>query len=331
MKNDILFEDAAAVLKAVDLSSLDGASIFITGATGLIGTHLLASLCLLKESGCDVDVLGQYHSEPADFTQEIVRRGGFHLTQEARPQARDVVIHASGYGQPTLFTRNPAETIRLNAEVTGRLLRTLPADGKFLFISSVEVYSGLEKDFASESDIGMTTPHHPRACYIEGKRCGEAIVNAYSRAGVDARSARLATAYGPGTRKNDLRAMNQFIRQALVEKHIDMKFPGHDARTFCYISDAIAMLWKILLNGTREVYNVGGRTFTNMADVAKEISEITGAGLTLPAESPEMTGAPHAVHLDISRYENEFGRKDFVYLDKGLERTIEWQKGLYEF
>ena len=72
----------------------------------------------------------------------------------------------------------------------------------------------------SESDIGTTTPLHPRASYIEGKRGGETICNAYRSQGVRAVSARLALAYGPGTRKGDKRAMNSFIEKALM--------PGQD-------------------------------------------------------------------------------------------------------
>lgn len=328
MKNDILFEDAEAVLKAVDLTSLDGANILVTGATGLLGTNFLASLCLLKESGKNIKVTGQYHSAPADFTLEIVQRGSFILTRGI-PFIADVVIHAGCYAQPTLFTANAMDTLQQNTEVTHRLLRNLSTGGKFLFISSGEVYSGLGKPTANESDIGTTTPQHPRSCYIEGKRCGEAIVDAYRQVGVKANSARLATAYGPGTRKNDLRAMNQFIQQALVEKRIDLKFSGFDARTFCYIGDAIVMLWQICLKGKQGVYNVGGNTFTNMADVAYEIANITDADLTIPGNS-EMLGSPKGVRMDISRYETEFGKRDFVYLDQGLQRTIEWQRGLYQ-
>ena len=162
MKNDIIFEDAADVIGAVNFSALDGANIFVTGATGLLGTHFLASLCLLREAGYCFNVVGHHQSTPAAFTEDIVRRGGFRLTHELPLGSSDIVIHAAGYAQPLRFTDSPAETIRLNTEVTSLLLRSLTPRGRLLFTSSSEVYSGNPKQVVTEYDIGTTTPYHPR-------------------------------------------------------------------------------------------------------------------------------------------------------------------------
>ena len=91
---------------------------------------------------------------------------------------------------------NPAATIKVNTTATATLLQKLRPGGAFLFLSSSEIYSGLKKSLVNESDIGTSTPLHPRSSYIEGKRCGEAICNAYRAQGVRAVSARLALAYG---------------------------------------------------------------------------------------------------------------------------------------
>lgn len=325
MRNDILFDDAAKVIDVVDFSPLEGATVFLTGVTGLLGTHFLATLCLLKEKGMNIRAIAEPHSIPAEYTLEIARRGNISLMPRIYKGA-DVIIHAAGYAQPSLFTSNPAATIELNTMVTQKLLSTLWPGGRFLFVSSSEVYSGLHT--ACETNIGTTTPYHPRACYIEGKRCGEAICDAYRQRGVHAISARLSLTYGPGTRKHDKRAMSTFIEKALTLGKIEMEYAGKESRTYCYIKDAMTMLWRTALCGTQPVYNVGGGPFVRTRDMVDCIGKITGVEVVAPLAG-EMTGAPDTLHVDMNRIETEFGKTNYVSLEDGLRRTIDWQRELY--
>jgi UDP-glucuronate decarboxylase len=326
MRNDIIFEDAAKVIEAVDFSPLAGATVFITGATGLLGTHFLATLCLLNEMGLHITVLAEHHSAPAEYTVEIARRGNIMLLPRI-PKGADVAIHAAGYAQPAVFTLNPAATIELNTRVTQELLDNLWPGGKFLFVSSSEVYNGLQGT-ARETDIGTTTPYHPRACYIEGKRCGEAICDAYRQAGVHAVSARLSLTYGPGTRKHDKRAMSTFIEKALTLGKIEMEYAGKESRSYCYIQDAMKMLWRVALYGIQPVYNVGGGPFVRTVDMVECVGKIVGVPVTSPTQG-EMRGSPDTLRLDMSRIESEFKHTDYVSLEDGLTRTINWQRELY--
>ena len=84
----------------------------------------------------------------------------------------------------------------MNTTITNQLIKKLVKNGKFLFISSSELYSGLKKSKLNEEDIGNTHPSHMRACYIESNRCGEAIFNSYRRRNINAKSARLCLAFG---------------------------------------------------------------------------------------------------------------------------------------
>jgi UDP-glucuronate decarboxylase len=239
MENDIIFRDAARICEHLNLADLQDATVLITGASGLIGTYLMATLCHLRETGVNITVYAQIQSAAALHTTEIVQRGGFTLLRanladcddySSLPDA-DVIIHSAGYAQPAIFMSNPVATIHVNTTATTALLQKLRSGGAFLFISSSEVYSGLKNAVAQESDIGLTTPLHPRASYIEGKRCGEAICNAYRNDGVRATSARLALTYGPGTRKHDKRAMNSFIENALCRRRIELLDAGKAALT----------------------------------------------------------------------------------------------------
>jgi nucleoside-diphosphate-sugar epimerase len=98
----------------------------------------------------------------------------------------------------------------------------------------------------------------------------------------------------------------------------------------CYIRDAVEMLWNVCLRGKEPVYNVTGfAPSVSMAYVAKTISEVTGASLHIP-DGNELQGAPDDVRISNSRIYNEFGKTDFVPLEEGLRRTIDWQKELYK-
>jgi UDP-glucuronate decarboxylase len=291
----------------IDLSSLAGKTIRIAGATGLIGSHMAKTA---REAGAIVWPLAH-----GSFTEDLLKA--------------DIVLHCAGYGQPSRFTYDPISTIQVNTDLTINLIRSTKCGGTFLFCSSSEIYSGLHK-LASESDIGTTTPQHPRSAYIEGKRAGEAIVHAYHSMGDNAMSARIALAYGPGTKKHDTRVLNQFIEKALVQKKIELLDSGEAIRTYCYIDDVVETLWSIVLRGKQEVYNVGGYSVTSIANLAKRIGYLTEAEVIIPKTSNSVVGAPSEVRMDLTRTKMAFWKTEYVNLDEGLKRTIEYQRGLYE-
>jgi nucleoside-diphosphate-sugar epimerase len=225
---------------------------------------------------------------------------------------------------------NPAATFLLNTAATATLLQKLKPGGSFLYLSSSEIYSGLQKSVLTENDIGTTTPLHPRASYIEGKRGGETICNAFRSQGVRAVSARLALAYGPGTRKGDKRAMNSFIEKALRHGKIELMDAGRAIRTYCHVSDAVELMWQAVLHGTQPVYNIGGHSTVTIGELAQMVGRLTGVPVSFPAQSAEVAGAPEEVRLDLSRPETEFKKTDYINLEDGLRATIEWQRQLYQ-
>jgi len=335
---DLIDEDAARIAQSVDLSPLDGSSILITGASGLLGITLLA--CLrhrMRVTGRPIAVTAVTRSPPPAFLADLFEGPHFRLLEcdladaqacLALPSAEHV-IHAAGYGQPGKFLENAAKTILLNTMGTAALLERLPPGGKFLFVSSSEIYSGSPRGPHGEDDIGTTGPGHPRACYIEGKRCGEAICHAFLGQGHHARIARLALAYGPGTRPDDQRVLNSLIRKGLLDGAIALLDQGAARRTYCYLTDAVEMLLSILLYGRHTVYNVGGRSDTTILELARAVGGILDVPVSTPMQSVAMAGAPGDVSLDLSRYCTEFGKTAFVPLDIGLGRTIAWQRELY--
>ena len=335
----LLDDDARRVLAAVPLKRLHSRRLLLAGASGLLGSQLLACLARAREEcGVSSDVVAVIRCEPPPHVARLLDGRGIRVLRGDLTDAAfrrtlpetDFAIHASCYAQPALFEADPVATLSLGTEVTLDLLRRTRPDGAFLFVSSSEVYSGLAGAPFRESQIGTTTPLHPRACYIEGKRAGEAICDAFRRRGVAARSARVSLAYGPGTRPGDRRALNSFIEAALTRGEIPMRDRGEALRTYAYVTDVTEVLWRILLDGTEPVYNVGGESTTSIADLGRLVGELTGVPVRFPEQAAPFPGAPEDVQLDLGRTRREFGKTSWVPLREGLARTIDWQRSLYE-
>ena len=133
----------------------------------------------------------------------------------------------------------------------------------------------------------------------------------------------------PGTRKHDKRAINSFIEKALCQGRIDLMDDGKAIRTYCYIADAIELMWQAALHGTQPVYNIGGHSTVTIGELAKLVGGITGVPVSFPRTHTEVAGAPGEVRLDLTRPEAEFFKTDYVSLKDGLHATIEWQRNIY--
>lgn len=332
----IIQEDVGRIVQNVDLTELKGKRILITGATGLFGTYFIHTLMLAANMGIvpgELEVIHRNVLPP--YLEEILEKRWIKIVQGDLSDNVfvstignfDYILHFAGYGQPAMFMANQIKTIKLNTGVTMELLDRLNAQGKFLYASSSAIYNGLQKDAFTENDAGTTNTMHPRACYIEGKRCGEAIVNAYRAGGVDACAARISYTYGPGVRETDERALYSFIKQGMKGK-IELLDRGEAGRIYCYISDAVELLWKILLFGKSPIYNIGGEEQTSILGIANIIGEMLNAEVILPDVSVPLAGNPSCERLDMSATLKEFPI-EYCSLKEGLRRTIAWYQCNY--
>jgi UDP-glucuronate decarboxylase len=337
MMEKSIINDIEEKFSDLDSSFFQNKSILITGASGLIGTYILGYIVFLNKQGYNINAFSHSFSEPSLHMKELLRDGEVrHIKADLSDTEQyqklpevDIVIHAAGYAQPTLFMADPLTTISINVTATIALLDHLKPDGTFIFISSAEVYCGQKITPFNEEQIGVSTPYHPRSSYIEGKRCGEAVCAAARKQGVRAISIRLGDIYGPGTRANDKRALNSFIQRALVNDEIKLLDQGLAKRTYFYITDALESIINIIIYGKEPVYNVGGEIVTSIAELAKLIGSITGVEVITPSHEENIIGSPPTLQLNTERLKKEFGYKKNIDLSEGLQRTIEWQKRLY--
>lgn len=331
MNNTVIFEDAQRIIERVDLTELGGKKILVTGATGLIGTYFIYSMVQNAKNGNVPEKLCVVHLHDLPQYLDIVRQYAWIELLKGdlcdnnfieNFERFDYILHFAGYGQPAKFSIDQVKTIKLNTSLTIELAGKLKEHGKFLFASSSGIYNGLNKGLFTEQDIGTTNTLHPRACYIEGKRCGEAIINGYRARGVNAKSARISYTYGPGVRKSDERALYSFIKKGINGK-ITLLDDGSAERIYCYISDVVELLWKILLFGEKPIYNVGGVEKTSILQVAREVGNLLGVPVELPEHSETISGNALLERLDMSNTLSEFPM-DFIGIKEGMKKTVNW-------
>ena len=329
----IIEKECKEIVKKINFEQFKNKSILVTGASGLVGLYFVNCLRQLKDE-LNISITVWIKSDiEKDFINlfdgcKIIKEDITNYNSFKDLPNYDVIIHSAGYGQPNKFMDNKVKTISLNTTATINLFEKLNENGKFLFMSTSELYSGLDNESIKENQIGTTNTDHPRSCYIEGKRCGEAICHSY-KSSFDVKIARLSLAYGPGTKINDQRVLNSLIQKGLLYDKIELLDGGDAIRTYCYITDVIEMLFNILLFGKKNVYNVGGKSRVTILELANMIGNQLNKQVTVPKVKNELSGNPKIVNISIDEYTNEFNKKEFISLEEGIKKTINWQKKLY--
>jgi nucleoside-diphosphate-sugar epimerase len=327
---DFLKKDIDRMLESVDLSYLKNKKVLVTGASGLVGFYLTQCIKTLRDE-LNISIYLSYKSDIPEYLKEYYDFPYVEIKEditavELPSEYFDVIIHSSGYAQPMKFLNDSLTTIKINTSATINLMNALKHDGKFLFVSTSELYSGNDNTNITEDQIGTTTPSHNRACYIESKRCGETICHSYKASGYDVKIVRLSLAYGPFTKLGDLRVLNSLIDKGLNNDVIELMDNGSAIRTYCYITDVIEMFWNILLNGKETTYNVSGFSNTSIRDLANNIGNKMSKKVSFPSLSNSLAGNPKVVNISSEKYINEFNKNKFIDMDYGLENVIEWMK-----
>lgn len=331
--HNIIFEDIEKIASRVDCSPLEGKKILVTGGTGLIGLYFLNFFTyLIKNRNMSILVDSISKTNPREETKENFPNVNFitldlGASQELGFEANyDLIIHAAGYGQPKKFLADEITTMMLNGVATIKLARLLKQGGTFVFLSTSEIYLGSPSLPNKESDTGFISSDHARAPYIIGKSFGETVLASLNRSGVNTKIARIALAYGPGTKLDDERILNQLIKRGITEGEVRLLDQGKAIRTYCYVADTVEMLLNIALFGKSMTYNVGGISRVTIRELADTLGGILNVGVMGSENQTFLDSAPKEVALDMSKYIEEFGSPTFEDLRVGLKRTIVWQR-----
>ena len=299
----------------------------ITGGAGFLGSHLCDRLIREGWDVLSVDNLVTGTASNLDHLRGNPRlqtmRHDVSRTIEV-PGHVDYVLNFASPASPVDYLKLPIQTLKVGALGTHNALGLALAKGaKFLQASTSECYGDPDVSPQPETYWGHVNPIGPRGVYDEAKRFAEAMVMAYHRYhGVDTRIVRIFNTYGPRMRLNDGRALPNFVHQALSGQDITVYGDGKQTRSFCYVSDLIEGIFRLMHSNEHEPVNIGNPHEITILEFAERVRALTGAAVPivfkpLPQDDPKQR-CP-----DISKARRVLGWEPKVNLEEGLRLTLE--------
>src|SRR5881398_2288094 len=254
----------------------------VSGGAGFIGSHLCSALL---DRGVRVLALDNFITGSPDNLRHLQGNPDFEFRQADVNHGvfigGDVryVLHFASPASPPQYDANPIHTLKVGTVGTMNMLGLARAkEATFLLASTSEVYGDPLVHPQPETYWGNVNPIGPRGCYDEAKRCAEAFTMAYNRAhGVDTRIMRIFNTHGPRMRLNDGRVVPTFISQALKNKPITVFGRGEQTRSFCYVSDLIEGIYRLMLGSYDLPVNIGNPTEMTVLEFAREIIRATSS------------------------------------------------------
>ena len=303
-------------------------TILITGGAGFMGSHLCE---FLLEKGFSVICMDNLITGNSKNIEHLKKDKNFkfidHNVSEniGVKDELDYVLHFASPASPVDYQKIPIQTLKAGALGTHNTLGlALAKKAKYMLASTSEVYGDPLVKPQPETYWGNVNPVGPRGCYDEAKRFAEALTMAYHNIHkLNTQIVRIFNTYGPRMRKDDGRAIPNFITQALKNKPITVYGDGNQTRSFCYVSDLIEGVYKLMNSDINEPVNLGNPDEKTILELANTIKQITKSGSEivfkeLPVDDPKVR-CP-----DISKAKKELGWEPKVSLEEGLKETIEW-------
>lgn len=304
--------------------------ILVTGGAGFIGSHLCKELI---KRGNDVICLDNFFTGSKDSIRHLLGNNHFELVRHDITKEYfievDEIYNLACPASPPHYQYNPIKTAKTSVlGIINMLGLAKRCKARILQASTSEVYGDPNVHPQKETYWGNVNPIGIRSCYDEGKRMAETLMFDYHRQNnVDIRVIRIFNTYGPNMNKNDGRVVSNFIVQALQNKDITIYGDGSQTRSFCYVSDLINGMIKMMENeiGFIGPVNLGNPVETSILDFAKFIIELTGSKskivfLPLPSDDPTQRKP------DISLAKEKLNWEPSVDVKDGLLKTIEYFK-----
>jgi dTDP-glucose 4,6-dehydratase len=306
--------------------------LVLTGAAGFIGSHLCDRLIAENHTVVGIDNL---------LTGSL--RNIAHLAGNARFQfiqhdvteplaidgPVDGVLHLASLASPKDYLAHPVETLDVGSIGTRHMLELARRhQARFLLTSTSECYGDPLEHPQRETYWGNVNPVGVRSCYDESKRFAEALVMAYHRVhGLRTNIARIFNTYGPRMQLDDGRVVPAFIDQALRGKPVTIFGDGSQTRSFCYVSDMVEGLCRLMVCDERYPVNLGNPVEMTIREFAECVCRLSGAACAVE-NHPLPQDDPKKRRPDISKAINILSWKPKVQLEDGLRQTIDYFRAL---
>lgn len=303
----------------------------VTGGAGFLGSHLSDRLLaeghkviaiddLITGNVANIEHLAgnkNYKFVCHDVTNFIFIPGEVHY-----------VWHFASPASPIDYLNFPIPTLKVGSLGTHNCLGLAKAkNAAFLLASTSECYGDPLVHPQNEDYWGNVNPIGPRGVYDEAKRFAEAITMAYHRFhGVNTKIVRIFNTYGPRMRLNDGRVVPAFIGQALNKQPLTIFGDGSQTRSFCYVSDLIDGIYRLMMCDYHEPVNIGNPREMTIRQFAEEVIRITGAGVSIE-HRPLPVDDPKVRQPDITRARQILGWEPKVEFDEGIRLAVEFFKG----
>ena len=302
--------------------------ILVTGAAGFLGSHL--SDRLLAE-GHAVIGMDNFLTGHPDNIAHLAGNQQFHFIQHDVTNFMyvegplDAVLHFASPASPIDYLEKPIQTLKVGSLGTHKALGLAKAKGaRLLLASTSEVYGDPQVHPQPETYWGHVNPIGPRGVYDEAKRFAEAMTMAYHRYhGVETRIVRIFNTYGPRMRPNDGRVVSNFVVQALTGAPLTIYGDGSQTRSFCYVSDLVDGIYRLLLSDESDPVNIGNPGEFTVRQLAEQVIRLTGSSSVIEAR-PLPVDDPKVRQPDITRATTILGWGPKVPLEEGLQHTIEF-------
>ena len=302
--------------------------VLITGGAGFLGSHLCE---YLLKGEHEVVVMDNLLTGRVENISHLIGRPGFtflnydvtnfvHVTGDL-----DYILHFASPASPKDYLVHSIHTMKVGAIGTYRTLGLARVKGaKFFLASTSEAYGDPLVHPQPESYWGNVNPIGVRGVYDEAKRFAEAMTMAYHReVGIDTRIVRIFNTYGPRMRKDDGRAIPNFISQALAGEPITIYGDGKQTRSVCYVSDLVEGIYRLMQSDYGEPVNIGNPSEMSILELAEMILKITESKSEIVFEAP-MKDDPKVRQPDITLAKKLLGWEPQVNPETGLRRTVEW-------
>lgn len=305
-------------------------TVVITGGAGFIGSHICDRLI---HEGFRVICLDNFITGKSENIKHLIKDKNFKLIEHNVTKYINIkgklnyVLHFASPASPNDYLEFPIQTLKVGSLGTHNALG-LAKEKKacFLLASTSEVYGDPRVHPQPENYWGHVNPVGVRGCYDESKRFAEAITMAYHRVHkIDTKIARIFNTYGPSMRLDDGRVIPNFIYQALNNKPLTVYGRGTQTRSFCYISDLIEGIFRLMNSKVNEPINLGNPYEFTILELARLVIKLTNSKSRivfkmLPQDDPKQR------QPDISKAKKFLNWQPKIELEEGLGKTINWFK-----